>query len=74
MAMYRARRESLGLTQTEVAERMGLTTQGTISEHERSVNSATIALLRRWAAALDCELHIVLWPKPPTPEVGEGSE
>lgn len=49
-------RQRQGLSQTALAQRMGLTTYGTISEHERGVNDPSLGLLRRWSAALGCSL------------------
>lgn len=49
-----------GLSQTALAQRMGLETYGTISEHERGVNLPNLHLLRRWSSALG--LDVVLEP------------
>lgn len=49
-------REDQGLSQTALAQRMGLETYGTISEHERGVNDPGLSLLRRWAGALGYEV------------------
>ena len=56
-ALHRERLRQ-GLSQTALAQRMGLTTYGTISEHERGVNNPTLALLRRWSAALGYDLTV----------------
>ncbi|MEU5774957.1 helix-turn-helix domain-containing protein [Streptomyces venezuelae] len=53
------RRTELGLTQTEVAERAGLT-QAKISRIEGADAVPTLPLLRRVAMALDASLNIAL--------------
>ncbi|WP_327296842.1 MULTISPECIES: helix-turn-helix transcriptional regulator [unclassified Streptomyces] len=57
-AAYDRRRE-LGLSQTEVAERSGLT-QAKISRVEGADAVPTLPLLRRLARALDASLNIAL--------------
>lgn len=51
-------RQRQGLSQTALARRMGLDTYGTISEHERGVNQPGLPLLRRWTAALGCDIAL----------------
>ncbi|MFF0740752.1 helix-turn-helix domain-containing protein [Streptomyces sp. NPDC004111] len=53
------RRKELGLSQTEVAERSGLT-QAKISRIEGADTVPTLPLLRRLAAAMDASLSIAL--------------
>ncbi|MEV0092360.1 helix-turn-helix domain-containing protein [Streptomyces sp. NPDC050738] len=53
------RRQELGLSQTEVAERVGLT-QAKISRIEGADTVPTLPLLRRLAQALDASLSIAL--------------
>ncbi|MEV6481452.1 helix-turn-helix domain-containing protein [Streptomyces sp. NPDC051576] len=57
-AVYDRRRE-LGLSQTELAERAGLT-QAKISRVEGADTVPTLPLLRRLALALDASLNIAL--------------
>ena len=63
--MLRARQHA-GLTQAKVAERMGVA-QTSVARLESSASSRkhapSISTLRRYAAALDCELRITLAPK-----------
>ena len=63
--LLRARRQA-GLTQAEVAERMGVP-QSSVARLESSAGSRkhapSIATLRRYADALDCDLHLTLAPK-----------
>ncbi len=57
----RARREQLGLSQGELAARIGTTTQSRISQIERGVTTQlSVSMLFRLAEALDCELSINL--------------
>lgn len=50
----RNRRESLGMTQSELAERMGLKGKSSISKIESSGNKVTKKTVEKVAAALDC--------------------
>ncbi|MFC7306237.1 helix-turn-helix domain-containing protein [Streptomyces monticola] len=62
MALARAvyeRRTELGLTQTQLAERAGLT-QAKVSRIEGSDTVPTLPLLARLAGALDASLNIAL--------------
>ena len=56
-----------GLTQAEVAERMGIA-QASVARLEASAGSRkhapSVATLRRYADAVDCELKLSLVPKP----------
>lgn len=55
------RRVALGLSQTELAERAGMT-QPQVSRLETSGGNITVASLRRLAAALDADLTIEFLP------------
>ena len=48
------RRESLGMTQSELAERMGLKGKSSISKIESSGNKVTLKTVEKAAAALNC--------------------
>ena len=58
-------RQAAGLTQAEVAERMGVA-QATVGRLESSAGSRkhapSLATLRRYAEAVGCEVRIVLTP------------
>jgi predicted DNA-binding mobile mystery protein A len=60
----RAIRESLGMSSTQLAKRLGITKQslGRIEKNEIS-GAVTIETLKRVANALDCDLHIALVPR-----------
>lgn len=64
--LLRARQQA-GLTQAEVAERMGVA-QASVARLESSAGSRkhapSISTLRRYATALGCDLRITLAPKP----------
>lgn len=64
--LLRARR-SAGMTQAEVAERMGVA-QASVARLESSAGSRkhapSLSSLRRYADAVGCELRITLAPKP----------
>ncbi|MET8337142.1 helix-turn-helix domain-containing protein [Streptosporangium canum] len=55
------RRTELGLSQTELAERAGMT-QPQVSRLETGGVTPTLALLRRLAKALDAELNVTFKP------------
>jgi len=61
-----AARQRAGMTQADVAERMGIA-QASVARLESSAGSRkhapSIATLRRYADAVDCELHLTLTPK-----------
>lgn len=63
--LLRARQQA-GMTQTQVAERMGIA-QATVARLESSAgnrkHAPSIATLRRYADAVDCDLHLTLTPK-----------
>lgn len=59
VSLYR-RRQALGLSQAEVARRMGMT-QSTVSDLESGVcKNPTIGTVKSWAEALDLRFRIVL--------------
>lgn len=61
-----AARQHAGLTQAQVAERMGIA-QASVARLESNVGSRkhapSLATLRRYADAVDCDLHLTLTPK-----------
>lgn len=63
-------RKAAGMTQADVAERMGVA-QASVARLEASAGSRkhapSIATLRRYADALDCDLRLSLTPKPKHP-------
>jgi transcriptional regulator with XRE-family HTH domain len=58
----RARRVELGLTQQEVADRLGVK-QPTVAAFERGGVSPNLESLRRYADALNCDLEVTMRPK-----------
>lgn len=66
----RAIRDALGMSTTELAQRMGLS-KGRISQIERAERERTLTLatLERAAAALDCRVEYVLIPRTPLDEM-----
>jgi HTH-type transcriptional regulator/antitoxin HipB len=58
----RARRLELGMSQTEVAKRAGMT-QSAVSRLEAGGTVPTVGVLERLAAALSAELVVTLTPK-----------
>jgi HTH-type transcriptional regulator/antitoxin HipB len=60
----RARRLELGMSQTQLAERAGMT-QSAVSRLEAGGTVPTIGVLERLAAALSADLVVTLTPKPP---------
>ena len=58
----RARRLEIGMSQTELAERAGMT-QSAVSRLEAGGNVPTIGVLERLAAALSADLVVALTPK-----------
>jgi predicted DNA-binding mobile mystery protein A len=62
----RAIREALGMTQNQLARRMGITRQAVaLTEASELDHSATLGRLKRAAQELGCELRYVLVPKIP---------
>jgi predicted DNA-binding mobile mystery protein A len=66
----RAIREAIGMTTAQLAKRVHVTRQA-VSDAERreAADEITLAQLRRFAAALDCELVYALLPRRPLREV-----
>lgn len=60
----RAARKNAGLTQTEVANRLGIS-QHYLSRIELGRGNPTLAQASRFAEAVDCSLSLVLWPRVP---------
>jgi transcriptional regulator with XRE-family HTH domain len=65
-------RESAGLTQRELALRLGVS-QPAVTQAERWISNPTVAFLRLWAEACDCELHWELAVSASEASVAEGS-
>jgi len=62
----RAIREALGMTQNQLARRMGITRQAVaLTEASELDQSATLGRLKRAAQELGCELQYVLVPRVP---------
>jgi transcriptional regulator with XRE-family HTH domain len=57
--LLRRAREKSGLTQTELADRLGHTQQA-VAQAERSESNPTVSFLRRWARACGRSLSIRL--------------
>jgi predicted DNA-binding mobile mystery protein A len=66
----RAIRQALGITTRQLAKTVGVT-QAAIVDTERpeAKGDITLATLKRYAAALDCELSYVLVPRHPLQEM-----
>jgi predicted DNA-binding mobile mystery protein A len=66
----RAIRQALGITTRQLAKTVGVT-QAAIVDTERTEakGDITLATLKRYAAALDCELSYVLVPRRPLQEM-----
>jgi transcriptional regulator with XRE-family HTH domain len=60
--MVRTARESRGLTQHELAVRMG-STQSTVARWETGAHQLTLATLDRIATALDVAMHVHFGPR-----------
>lgn len=60
MAELAANRQRLGLSQTEVAARMG-TSQSAVARLESGGSDARLSTLERYAEALGVELHWRVW-------------
>lgn len=61
LAELRRRRTELGLTQRDLAERLGIG-QRNVSDYERGRSAPTLHTLRRWAEALHCRLDATPGP------------
>lgn len=66
LSVFLGARKAAGLTQEEIAKRMG-TTKSAISRLESSLGSGrtspSLATLRRYAAAVGCRLELKLLPR-----------
>jgi len=56
------RRKALGLTQSEVAKKLGLSAMG-LSHLERGSRDIKLIMLDKWIKILDLELYIEVKPK-----------
>lgn len=65
-AKIRARRKTLGLTLSQLADRSGVSA-AMLSEVERDVKNPTVRLAYQVARALECSLTELLSEPPPTP-------
>lgn len=77
LSAFLGARQAVGLTQEEIARRMG-TTKSAVSRLEASLGrrqrfSPTLSTLRRYADALGCKLELRLTPLPPRPEGQAGA-
>lgn len=69
----RAVRQALGMTTRQLAKSVGVTQAAVVdAERTEAKGDITLATLRRYAAALDCELTYALVPKRPLQEIVEG--
>lgn len=60
--LLRLAREEAGLTQAELAARLGVSQQA-VSQAERWDANPTVGLLRRWAEACGADLKITIAPR-----------
>ena len=68
----RAIREAIGMTSEQLAKRLHITRQAVNdAERREAADDMTLAQLRRFAAALECELVYALVPRRPLREVVE---
>lgn len=59
--LLREARETAGLTQAELAQRLGCSQQA-VARAERWESNPTVAFMRRWARAVRAELNLELNP------------
>ena len=65
----RIRREELGLSQDELAKRMGYTSRSTINKVEKGINDVTQTNVVKYAKALDTTVaYLMGWEEPTAPE------
>jgi UDP-N-acetylglucosamine 1-carboxyvinyltransferase len=57
--LLRVARESAGLTQTELAEKLGVSQQA-VAQAEKWESNPTISFIQRWSSACNCKLKIEL--------------
>jgi predicted DNA-binding mobile mystery protein A len=68
----RAIRQALGITTRQLAKSAGVTQSAIVdTERTEAKGDITLATLKRYAAALDCELSYVLVPRRPLQEMVE---
>jgi predicted DNA-binding mobile mystery protein A len=68
----RAVRQALGMTTRQLAKSVGVTQAAVVdAERTEAKGDITVATLRRYAAALGCELNYALVPKRPLQEIVE---
>ena len=60
----RARREELGLTQQELADKMGYKSKSTINKIELDINDVSQKNLEKLAKALECDVLYLLSERP----------
>lgn len=60
---FRRYREAHGLTQSELAKRLGVT-QGAIGHIERGIRDVTAKKAKAWAAILDVTPAEIMFPEP----------
>ena len=66
----RERREELGITQEQLAERMGFKGKSSISKIESSGGSVTLKTIEKAAKALNCSTHYLMgWTDSTIPEL-----
>lgn len=66
----RAVRQTLGMSTSQVAARVGISRQAVADQERREVDGAiTLAALRKAAKALDCDLYYAIVPRRPTDEI-----
>jgi len=64
----RERREELGMTQLELAKRLGYKTKSTITKIETNINSPTMPMVAKFAEALMVKpSYLMGWEDPQTP-------
>ena len=69
------RRIELGLTQLELAKRLGLTTKAAVCKIEKQGNNVTLKNVEKFAKALDCSIpYLMGWLDEPEIEAKEEVE
>ncbi len=68
----RSIREALGMTTRQLANKLNVTQSAVVhTEHTEAKGDITLATLKRYAAALDCEVRYALVPKNPLQQTVE---
>lgn len=63
-------RQTLGMSTSQVAARLGISRQGVADQERREVEGTiTLAALRRAAEASECDLYYAIVPRRPTEEI-----